>query len=215
MNKIPRFAALLLCCGCQSPPPALPPLAQDAVILAFGDSLTFGPRVDPQQNYPAQLARMTGRKVVNAGISGESSPYGLARLPGVLDKVHPDLLILCHGANDLLWFKGKEGPEAGLKANLSQMIQLAKARHIPVLLLAVPRMTVIYPPKQWPKVRISAPPALYAELAEKFELPIEADILERVLANSKLLTDFVHPDATGYHMIAESVVQKLRQSGAI
>src|SRR5262245_56484194 len=95
------LAFALLASGC-SKPPRLPQLAADAVVLAFGDSLTFGTGANEEESYPAQLARLVQRKVAREGIPGEVSEAGLARLPAVLDLHQPRLLILCHGGNDFL-----------------------------------------------------------------------------------------------------------------
>ena len=140
---------LLLCLSC-SRQPSLPPLAADAVILAFGDSLTFGTGAQPGQSYPAVLARLVERQVVNAGIPGEISAQGLQRLPGVLDEVRPALLLLCHGGNDMLHHLSHDE----LRSNLRAMVGLAQSRGIAVMLIAVPE----------PSLAVKAPP-LYAELA--------------------------------------------------
>lgn len=82
--------------------PKLSFLANDAVIVAFGNSLTFGTGAEPKENYPAVLEKMIGRRVVNAGVPGEVTGDGLLRLPEVLEREKPALLLLCHGGNDQL-----------------------------------------------------------------------------------------------------------------
>ena len=93
---------ILIISGCGEKTSSLPSLSNDSVILAFGDSLTYGYNVSKTESYPAVLETLTGLKVINAGISGEVSKQGLKRLPNVLDEHHPQLMILCHGGNDLL-----------------------------------------------------------------------------------------------------------------
>jgi lysophospholipase L1-like esterase len=82
------FLALLLN-GCQQH--KLPELKQGAVILAFGDSLTLGYGVQPHESYPQVLSQLSGHKVINAGVSGETTALGLKRLEAVLEKHQPQL----------------------------------------------------------------------------------------------------------------------------
>jgi len=70
----------------------------DATILCFGDSLTHGNGADPDEAYPAVLAELIGRTVINGGVPGEVTAAGVARLPGLLDEYHPALVVLLHAA---------------------------------------------------------------------------------------------------------------------
>ncbi len=178
----------------------LPPLAADAVILAFGDSLTFGTGASPAESYPAVLERLVGRRVVNAGIPGETSGQGLSRLPDALDKERPALLILCHGGNDLLRRLNREQTADHLRT----MIRLARDRKIGVVIVAVPS----------PALSLS-PPSFYREIAEEVKVPFEGEVLARVLADRSLKSDTIHPNAAGYRELAGAVAALLRKSGAV
>ena len=190
--------ALLPACG--GTKAKLDKLERGATVLAFGDSLTFGTGANPDESYPAVLARLTGLKVVNAGVPGEVSAEGLARLPDAIDEAKPRLLILCHAGNDFLQ-KKDEGAAA---RNVRAMIDLAKARGIAVVLLATPKPGI--PPSV---------PKFYGEIAAQERIPIEDGILEHVLLDSGLKSDFVHPNAKGYARIAEALAKLLKNSGAI
>jgi len=202
--RVPSFRALLAAmllaasgCGQQA---KLPPLAPDAVVLAFGDSLTFGTGANEQESYPAQLARLIGRRVVNEGVPGEVSAAGLARLPSALDEHQPKLLLLCHGGNDFLQRQSKQAAAENLRA----MIRLAQSRGIEVLLIGTPE----------PSLTLT-PPEFYGEIAKEFHIPYEGDVLTKILRDSSLKSDQVHPNAQGYRLMAERVAALLRKSGAV
>ena len=200
----PRIGALiavltLLLSGCGQHP-KLPPLAPDAVVLAFGDSLTFGTGASEEESYPSQLARVTGRRVVREGVPGEVSAAGLARLAALLDEHQPRLLLLCHGGNDFL----RRLPKEQAAENVRAMIRLAKSRGVEVLLIGTPE------PGFSP-----VPAAFYGEIAKEFRIPYEGDVLGKILRDSGLKADQVHPNAKGYLLMAERVADLLRKSGAI
>lgn len=207
--KSKKYSALIfllpviIICGalasCSSKP-KLPPLAGDAVILSFGDSLTFGTGAEAANSYPAVLEKMIGRRVLNYGIPGEVTSEGLRRLPEILEREKPALMILCHGGNDQLRHLNLEQAEG----NIRKMIQLARDKNIAVILIAVPA----------PGLTLSPPP-LYRKIAKKMSIPIEENILSDVLAKTRLKSDLIHPNAAGYRMMAESIAALLRQYGAI
>ena len=151
-----RAIALLLAAwlpiACQSkaePPAAAPPAATPSAsaespkpapsstrrrIVALGDSLTAGLGLAPDQAYPALLQRRLNDAgldydVINAGVSGDTSAGGLQRLDWALEG-NVKILIVALGGNDAL----RGLPVESLKANLSQIIERAQARHIRVIL---------------------------------------------------------------------------------
>ena len=191
------LALLLSACGQTS---KLPPLAPDAVVLAFGDSLTYGTGANEEESYPAQLARLTGRRIVREGVPGEVSAAGLARLPSALDEHRPRLLLLCHGGNDFL----RRLPKAQAAENLRAMIRVAKDRGVDVLLIGIPEIGLTL-----------TPPEFYAAIAKQFGIPYEGEVLTKILRDGGLKADQVHPNAKGYRLMAERVAELLRKSGAL
>ena len=199
---LPVWLVLCLLLGaCSQPIPQLPPLAKDARLLAFGNSLTFGSGARSGQGYPERLAALSGRTVINAGKPGELSAQGLERLPGLLDLHRPQLLLLCHGGNDLL----RTQPPARIAANLERMVRLSRERGIPVVLLGVPR----------PALLGLKSAELYGRLAAALKLPLEAEVIAEVLSDPDLKSDRIHPNAEGYRQIAMAVHQLLQDSGAL
>jgi lysophospholipase L1-like esterase len=203
VRRLGDAALLLAACvlaGCGGSAPKLSKLPADAVVLAFGDSLTFGTGAQPEASYPAVLEKLIGRKVWSAGVPGEVSAAGLARLPSALDYYQPKLLILCHGGNDFLQKLG----DAQAAENLRAMIRLARERGIDVVLIAVPK------PGLFP-----APPDFYAEIAKEFRLPYEDAALKAILRDKELKSDVAHPNARGYARLAEAIAALLKKSGAL
>jgi acyl-CoA thioesterase I len=192
-------AFLLSLVGCRAEN-RLTPLSSDAVVLCFGDSLTFGTGAEPGQSYPDVLPRLINRPVVNAGIPGETSGEALARLPGELDRVQPRLLILCTGANDIL--RHMDLKQAA--GNLREMVKLARGRGIEVVLIGVPHWEVGLQPTPF-----------YGAVAQELNVPLENRVFAKVLARSELKGDEIHPNAAGYRKVAEAVVSLLARSGGV
>lgn len=203
MKNKPIKILLLLCCfiltSCSEESPRFGALSKNATILAFGDSLTFGKGATSSQSYPAILQQLSHTKIINAGISGEISANGLKRLPALLEKYQPELVIICHGGNDIL----RKISRQKTKNNLINMIKLAKSYHAQVLLLAVPKPSLFVPPAK-----------IYLEVAETTGVELDAETMPDTLRNNKLKSDTYHPNAAGYHYIASQIFTRLSSQGA-
>ena len=170
------------------------------LVVAFGDSLTYGTGAAEHESYPAVLARLTGRKVVRSGVPGEVTAQALQRLPDVIEEHRPRLVIVCIGGNDML----RRLSISEAHANVRALIKTLKDRDIAVVLIGVPQPALL-----------SSPPEFYAELAREFSIPYESEILKTVLYTAEMKADPIHPNARGYRRMAEAVAALLRKAGAI
>src|SRR5688572_24649916 len=193
------FAIALAGCG-REKVPRLSAVGPNDVIVAFGDSLTYGTGASEAESYPMVLGELIKRKVVRAGVPGEVTSGGLARLESVIDEHQPKLMIVCLGGNDML---GK-GADAQIQANLREIIKTIKGRGISVMLVGVPRPALI----------TQAAP-FYAELAREFDIPYEGAIVTDVLYQGELRSDQIHPNAKGYRKMAEAIAKLLKKAGAV
>ena len=194
----PGIALALMCvvvlCGCGGKP-KIAALEPGAVVVAFGDSLTAGYGADEEESYPAVLAKLTGLNVVNEGIPGEVSEAGSDRLPSVLRKHDPELVILCHGGNDML----QRVDDALIAAHVQEMIEAIQATGADVILLGVPK----------PGLFLKAP-SFYAEVAHRNQIPYDGKTLPEILASGSLKSDAIHPNAEGYRVLAKRVADLIR-----
>lgn len=172
----------------------LPP---ETKILAFGDSITQGYRLDSKDSYPSQLANLLHVNIINAGISGETSEQGLARLPQLLKEYQPKILLLCEGGNDIL----RKRDLIQAKENLSKMIALAKENNVYVILIGVPKLDII----NLKTVQ------LYQELSQEYQIPLDTS-LEDILNDSDLTIDAVHPNKKGYEILAKNLAMIISQN---
>ena len=196
----------LACClllfalaGCERAP-TLSRLNPHDVIVAFGDSLTYGTGAAPESAYPAVLAGLTGRTVINAGVPGETTADGLKRLPGVLAEHKPRLVLLCLGGNDLL----RRVPEAETETHLRLLARTIRESGAELVLIGVPE----------PRLFGGAAP-VYARLAGELGVPLEEAVFVDVLKDNRLKSDPVHANAAGYRVVAERLAEFLRESGAL
>jgi len=189
----------LLTAACDKTP-SIAPLPANAVVLAFGDSLTHGNGAPQGEAYPDVLAGLLGRTVINAGIPGEISAAGLSRLPQLLEQYRPNLVILCHGGNDFLQHLDR----AQTAANLAAMIEQIKATGADVVLVGVPEFGLIL-----------SPPAFYGEIASRFAIPYDAEIISDLLGDRDYKSDTIHPNAAGYRRMAEAIFKLIKGAHGI
>jgi lysophospholipase L1-like esterase len=175
-------------------------LPDDAVILAFGDSLTSGVGAPPGSSYPEILENLINRKVIKSGIPGETSGEGLVRLPSELATHRPKLVLLCIGGNDLLRRMDLE-KTAG---NVSRMVQMIRNSGAEVVIIGVPKPGLVLSTARF-----------YKTISEDMEVPLEGSLLPDILAESKLRSDPIHPNAEGYKRLAEGIADFLRKTGAL
>ncbi|QWV95390.1 arylesterase [Geomonas oryzisoli] len=174
--------------------------ASHGTIVAFGDSLTAGYGVPESEAYPAQLQRKLQQAgyqwtVINAGISGETSSGALARVDWVM-KLKPDIVILETGANDGL--RGQD-PELAHR-NIGKIVSTLQAKGV-VVVLAGMRMLKNLGPAYTAKFA-----AIYPRVAKEHKVILVPFFLDKVAGKESLnLADGVHPTATGYTIVTETV----------
>jgi acyl-CoA thioesterase I len=184
---LPVLIALLL---------AAPSARAATRILAFGDSLTAGYGLAPDQAFPVQLAarlKRDGYDVVvdNAGVSGETTADGLARLDWVMSS-HPNVALVEFGANDML--RGLDPKQAA--ANLDAMLAKLTAAKVKVLLIGMKA------PNNWGPAYQQSFDAIYPALAKKFGVALYPFFLDGVALDPKLNQgDGLHPTAAGVAVI--------------
>ena len=176
-------------------------------LLVVGDSLSAAYNLAEEQGWVALLAkrlqeRESGYQAINASVGGATSAAALQRLPSLLDLHKPALVILEMGANDGL--QGK--PVSYISANLKHLIELCLARGIRVVMVGIQL------PPNYGK-RYTAPfYNQYAQLAEKYQLPLVPFLLEGVAGNNALMqADRLHPTAEAQPIILETVWRILEE----
>ena len=195
------LALLVMLCTLELPTLNSALSAEPIRIVAFGDSLTSGYGLRPQEAFPAKLAAALKAKgydvnIANAGVSGDTTAAGLARLDWSVPK-GTQAVILEFGANDA--FRGVT-PEIA-KKNLDEIINRLKARNIDVLLAGM------YAPRNLGQDYVSAFDPIYPDLAKKHGLILVPFFLDGVAGVRTLnLPDGLHPTAEGVDIIVKKLL---------
>jgi acyl-CoA thioesterase-1 len=203
-RRVWLVSALLLLAACGREAPRAQAVPAGAVVLAFGDSITYGTGAPSGASYPDALAKLTGWNVVNAGVPGNTSAQALERLPALLAEHQPALVLIGIGGNDFL----RRLPEADTRANVRRAAQLARDAGAQVMLIAVPRPTLA--------ARVTGAlddHALYGEIAEELKLPLQRGGWAEVLADERLRSDAIHANAAGYEAFADRLLATARAAG--
>ena len=194
------FLVSIALAGCGDGSPKLPKLGAGDVVLAFGDSLTYGTGASESESYPAVLAGLIGRTVIREGVPGQTTAQGMERLPSALERHRPKLVLLCLGGNDML----RKVDDATIAANLREMIRRIQESGAAVVLLGVPKPALF-----------GGAASYYEALAREFKLVYEGDVIVDVLKKPAMKSDPIHPNAQGYKAVAEAVAALLKKSGAL
>jgi lysophospholipase L1-like esterase len=191
------FLVIISLVGCHNEP-TIKPLHKTDLILAFGDSLTFGTGAEAQYSYPATLEKLIGMRVVNGGVPGDTVDKGLARLPALLQQYHPTLVILCIGGNDIL----RRRPYNVIALQLEKLIQLIKSSGASIILIGVPGL----------HYSVTAA-GFYRSVAEQENIPVDMELLPRLFLNEQYKSDPIHLNNAGYQALAAGIkdfMQKIK-----
>lgn len=182
------------------------PGSGEPLVIFLGDSLTAGLGLAENQAYPALLDRKLDEagnpvRVLNAGVSGDTTAGGLSRLDWLLSQ-KPDVLVVGLGANDGL----RALPVEESEKNLREIVRRAKAAGAKVLLLGMQ-----IPPNYGPEYT-TAFAGMYPRIAKDLDVPLVPFLLDKVGGVRELnLEDGMHPNAKGQEILAENVLPYLEE----
>jgi lysophospholipase L1-like esterase len=191
---MPRFSLrpvllLLLTCilltACGGPEPVT---LKGDTIVCFGDSITFGTGASPDRSYPAQLAEMTGKPVINSGIPGDTTAGALQRLERDVLSKSPRIVLVTLGGNDLMHGVDKKTTFK----NLKEIVETIQAQNA---LVVIGGIKLLF----WDRGYEEA----YEKLAAETGAILVPNILGGLMGNEELMSDTIHPNARGYKIMAQ------------
>ena len=204
MKKLIVFLILITLAACGSDQPENAAIPQGATVLVLGDSLSYGTGANAGEDYPSLIAKAMNWNIVNAGVPGDTTAGGLARLPDLLNQHQPKLLIVELGGNDFL----RRLPQDQTIANLKSILSLSKAQGISTVLVAIPEFNVLLA-----AVGNLSDHTMYETIAEETATPLITEVFSDVLSDKSLKADEVHPNAQGYMEVGNKMREKLKQLG--
>jgi len=175
-----------------------------ATVLVLGDSISYGNGANSGEDYPTLLAAKTGWNIINAGVPGDTTEMGLARLPELLEAQPLKLVIVELGGNDFL----HHVPRAQTTTNLQKILAMIKAKQIPTVMLAIPKANLF-----GAAVGSLSDDPMFEELGKEADAAVIAEELAKVLEHNELKADPIHPNALGYQKLADALAASLNAQG--
>lgn len=200
MLSVTMLCALVAC----SRAPKMTGIPKGSVVLAFGDSVTYGTGAQPGEDWPTLLAAKTGWQIVNAGIPGDTALEGKDRIAALLEQHRPALVIVEIGGNDFL----RRRSHTDVKSDMRQIIGAIRSSGAEVVVVAVPEFSMFAVVTDRPKDAL-----LYVELGKDEKIPVIAGVFTGVLAQPDLRADTIHPNAKGYRVMADGIFAELKKMG--
>jgi len=171
------------------------------VIVAFGDSFTAGVGAPKGSDWTVVLSQMLDDNIINASKSGEMSGYAAARLSSVLAQYHPDIVFLQKGGDDLL--NGRQ--HTTIAQNLIKLVRIIQKSGAKPVLIGFPNLDLL-------DMMITSDMELFSKVVDRTGTYYIPDVYGPVLRDESLKSDdLVHPNAKGYHQIAERIYNYLRE----
>ena len=159
-------------------------------IICFGDSITFGYGVNPGEDYPSILGKLLKFPVFNKGVDSETTAEGLKRIEGDVLDWDPYLVIIEFGGNDFL----RKVPREETLENIKRMVDKIQAKGAMVAIVDVSSGMIL-------KEYRSA----YYRIAITKEALFIPRVLDGIITNPRMKSDFLHPNAAGYKLITQRI----------
>ncbi len=164
-------------------------------IICFGDSLTFGTGAVPGMDYPSQLSKMILKPVINAGAPGDTTASALTRLQRDVLSKSPDMVLITLGGNDL---KNGVAKDVAFK-NLKRIVKSIQGQGARVVIGGL----------RFP-LRDRGFARGYKDLADQTGAVLIADIFKDIIGNRSLMSDPIHPNGSGYKIMAQHFLEAMR-----
>ncbi|MCX7927170.1 MAG: arylesterase [Candidatus Omnitrophica bacterium] len=186
--------SLVVFSGCLINPQVVNLDSQGTTIVCFGDSITYGYGVTSNESYPAQLEKWVSLPVINAGLSGETTSDAIKRLETDILTRHPVLVIIEFGGNDLI----ARIPVEKTTANMEEMIKRIQQAGAMVAIADYSSPFIL---DKYHEV--------FRSLSKKYKTIFIPRLMSGIIDNPSLRSDYIHPNAKGYQLIAHRVARAI------